>query len=225
MLPPETELISLDLWLTLIKSHPGFKPLRNRLLRDCLAPRMAMDAFDQTVRSEDQKADRRAQATGDDAGFSARVTALANAIGVKMPADADLNQLYQQQGDLFLRYPPQLIDAETVPLLLTLKARGYKLALVSNTGYIHGDVMRRALADMDLAACFDWMVFSNEIGAAKPNPIIFQALMSASSIPAARMTHIGDNPVADVQGARKVGMHAIQITAELRLRDILGNAE
>lgn len=225
MLLPNTELISLDLWLTLIKSHPRFKPLRNRLLRDWLAPCMDMDVFDQAVYSEDRKADQRVQITGSDADFTARVTALVSAIGVKMPANADLNHLYQQQGELFLRYLPQFIDAETLPLLRTFKKNGYKLALVSNTGYVHGDIIRQALANMDLATCFDWMIFSNELGLAKPNPGIFQALISASGIPAARITHIGDNPIADVQGARNVGMHAIQVTAELRLRDILGNAE
>jgi putative hydrolase of the HAD superfamily len=222
MLPPDTDLISLDLWLTLIKSHPRFKPLRNRLLRDWMVPHMDLESFDQIVRSEDRKADQRAQSTGNDADFTARVTALANAIGINVPADADLKHLYQQQGELFLRYPPQFIDAETLPLLRTLKARGYKLALVSNTGYVHGDIMRQTLVNMGLAACFDWMIFSNEMGYAKPNPRIFQALMVVSGIPATRIAHIGDDPVSDVQGARSMGMHAIQVTAALQLRDIIG---
>lgn len=214
------ELISFDLWLTLIRSHSRFKPLRNRLLRDWMAPDMDMEAFEQIVRREDREADRRAQATGDDAGFTARVIALAGAIGVEAPADADLNHLYQQQSALFRRYPPQLIDAETLFLLQTLKARGCKLALVSNTGYVQGDVMRQTLADMGLAACFDWMIFSNEIGYAKPDPRIFQALISTSNVPAARIMHIGDDLVSDVQGARSMGMSAFHITTELRLRDI-----
>jgi putative hydrolase of the HAD superfamily len=215
-----TQLISFDLWLTLVKSHPRFKPLRNRLLRDWMAPRMDMETFGQFVRREDREADRRAQATGENVGFTARVAALAGAVGVEVPATADLNHLYRQQSKLFWRYPPQLIDAETLFLLQTLRARGCKLALVSNTGYVHGDVMRRALAGMGLAACFDWMIFSNEIGYAKPDPRIFQALISAADVPAARITHIGDDPVSDVQGARGMGMSAFQVTAGLRLRDI-----
>jgi putative hydrolase of the HAD superfamily len=223
MLPPDIKWISLDLWLTLIKSHPGFKSLRNRLLHDQMAPHMDLNAFDQAVRNEDRKSDQYTQATGNDADFTARITALANAIDVEAPAHVDLNRLYQQQAALFLRYPPQLIDAETLPLLRTLKAHGYKLALVSNTGYVHGDIMRQMLANMGLSVCFDVMIFSNEIGCAKPNPCIFQALMVASGVPATQIAHIGDDPVSDVQGARNMGMYAVQVTAELRLRDILGN--
>ena len=43
-------------------------------------------------------------------------------------------------------------------------------------------------------------------GAAKPDPRIFQRLTELAQLPAEAMLHVGDDPIADVEGARLVGM-------------------
>jgi putative hydrolase of the HAD superfamily len=46
-------------------------------------------------------------------------------------------------------------------------------------------------------------------GAAKPDARIFAALVEMTGVSAAQIMHVGDDPLADVDGARQAGMQAV----------------
>jgi putative hydrolase of the HAD superfamily len=86
------------------------------------------------------------------------------------------------------------------PALERLRA-GYRLFAVSNGN-----------ADLDrcgIGALFDGHVTAIAAGAAKPDARIFAALIAMAGVSAAEITHIGDDPLADVVGARQAGMQAV----------------
>ena len=56
---------------------------------------------------------------------------------------------------------------------------------------------------VDRAAC---IVISEEVGARKPDPAIFQAAATRIGIAPARILVVGDHPEADVAGAARAGM-------------------
>ncbi len=96
---------------------------------------------------------------------------------------------------------------DVLPALRLLRAIGLRLAVVSN----FDGRLRRLLRDLSLSAYFHAVVISSECGAAKPDPRIFEAALTAlGSAPAATL-HIGDSEELDARGARRAGLRAIRI--------------
>jgi len=80
-----------------------------------------------------------------------------------------------------------------------------RLCLVTNGLSV---VQRGRLARSGLAGFFSAVVISEEIGVAKPDPRFFHAAAAALGRSAADLLCVGDNPVADVAGARAAGIEA-----------------
>ena len=74
-------------------------------------------------------------------------------------------------------------------------------------------------ADLGLcgvAAYFTGHLSARAVGAAKPDPRIFTALAARAGVEPAEILHVGDDPLADVEGARRAGMQAIWINRDAR---------
>jgi len=85
--------------------------------------------------------------------------------------------------------------------LLKLRKRGYKLGLISNTHWRLLENVRDQFEKYFLA-----ITLSYEHGYAKPHPSIFVATLKKLGVSASRCLYVGDDPIADVQGAKAVGM-------------------
>ena len=85
--------------------------------------------------------------------------------------------------------------------LVTLRKRGYKLGLISNTHWRVSQKLRKEFEDF-----FDVGTLSYEHGYAKPHPAIFVATLNKLGINANQCLHVGDDPIADIQGAKSIGM-------------------
>lgn len=55
---------------------------------------------------------------------------------------------------------------------------------------------------------FDAVVVSAEVGAEKPNPVIFEAALQALGMRPGEVVHVGDDRRNDVWGARDAGIPA-----------------
>lgn len=58
---------------------------------------------------------------------------------------------------------------------------------------------------------FDFVITAAHAGSAKPSPGIFHQALQAAGVMASECLHVGDNPYADVQGARAQGMHTVWV--------------
>jgi putative hydrolase of the HAD superfamily len=67
------------------------------------------------------------------------------------------------------------------------------------------------LGKFGLIDYFDAMVFSSDLGIAKPSPMIFSEALKTLSVAPEAAVYVGDNLVADIAGAQQVGMKAIWI--------------
>lgn len=95
-----------------------------------------------------------------------------------------------------------------VPVALAaLRARGHRLAVVSNWDVSLHDVLERT----DLRRHVDAVVVSATAGVAKPDPAIFAQALSALGAGAAGAIHVGDDPEADVAGARAAGIEPVLV--------------
>jgi len=93
------------------------------------------------------------------------------------------------------------------PSLLRLRSR-YRLFALSN-------------GNADLERCGIGELFSGHMtaiaaGAAKPDPRIFARLAELAGVEHAQVLHIGDDPLADVAGARQAGMQAVWLNRDGR---------
>lgn len=104
-------------------------------------------------------------------------------------------------------FPPDPMPG-AIDALRELRARGLRLGIVSNTGRTPGIVLRRILERHDMLRYFDEVAisYSDEVGFRKPHARIFARSLRALGVEPAQALHIGDNPDADVLGARKAGM-------------------
>ena len=67
-----------------------------------------------------------------------------------------------------------------------------------------------------IAAFFAGHVHAQAVGAAKPDPRMFAALAARAGVAPADILHVGDDPFADVDGARRAGVQAVWINRDGR---------
>lgn len=97
---------------------------------------------------------------------------------------------------------------DAVPALTALTEAGWEHVVVSN----HVPELADLVAGLGLAHHFRAIITSGRIGYEKPRPEIFRAALAAADQGPAVM--VGDNPIADVQGARDVGLAGFLVRRE-----------
>jgi len=103
-------------------------------------------------------------------------------------------------------YKPQSVVPEDARrLLITLKAEGFKLAVVSNRQKSYQEEME----ELGLADFFAFAMAGGEIKALKPEPEIFYEACRRLDVSPAEAVYIGDNYFADVVGARRAGIEPV----------------
>ena len=86
----------------------------------------------------------------------------------------------------------------------------YRLALLSN--YPCGQSIRDSLDKIGLTPMFETVVVSGDVGYVKPHPRPFEVLLNTMAVSSSECVLIGDNWLADIQGAKQMGMQAILTT-------------
>lgn len=100
--------------------------------------------------------------------------------------------------------------------LVRLRDKGYRLGLISNTHWRWLPASR-----IEMEGYFDVITLSYEHGLAKPCSSIFRVTLDKLRVGADRCLHVGDDPLADVHGARNAGMK----TAFVRRGDKTADAD
>jgi HAD superfamily hydrolase (TIGR01509 family) len=95
-------------------------------------------------------------------------------------------------------------------LLDSLRGRGIKTGLVANSWPDPARLLRADVAAFGLAAQFDVIVFSEEVGFRKPQPEIFLHALTQLGVDPENAMFVGDGLDTDVQGAAQVGMATVQ---------------
>jgi len=96
---------------------------------------------------------------------------------------------------------------DSAPALRALRAAGLALVVVSNW-----DVsLHERLAETGLAELVDGAVTSAEVGAAKPDPVIFAPALVLAGVGAGEAWHVGDSVAADVEGALAAGIRPVLV--------------
>ncbi|NOK60983.1 MAG: FMN phosphatase YigB, HAD superfamily [Chloroflexi bacterium AL-W] len=99
------------------------------------------------------------------------------------------------------------LDQDAIPLLEWLRPT-YKLGLVTNGP---SWTQRAKIEQFQLAAYMDVLTVSEEVGIAKPDPIIFHMTLEQLDIQPGAALFVGDSPEHDLCGANAAGIQSIWI--------------
>lgn len=106
-------------------------------------------------------------------------------------------------------YPHCRLIPGTTEVLGELAER-YPLGLLSN--FTHPPAVDRILDLLELPRFFRTVLVSGSLGYRKPHPSVFQRLVVELGVPADEILFVGDDPVADVEGARQAGLQPVLTT-------------
>ena len=138
-------------------------------------------------------------------------------------AVAELTSRHPDQASMIIAYHqrwPEMLGSdipETVELLKELKEQGLRLYALTNWSHETFPVARSRFAFLD---CFEGIVVSGEERLIKPDPAIFQRLLTRYDIAPQRAVYIDDSP-RNVSAAARVGFHALRFADARQLRQDL----
>ncbi|HZS03023.1 MAG TPA: HAD family hydrolase [Chloroflexota bacterium] len=204
------QAITLDLWGTILQPRDAEAKIERRLalLLEALAEaRCPVDAA--TLREAYQAAEAILEANIGtqcrDIGPLGCWRVLAERLGLP-PTLVPTARLVAAYEDLTLEFLPGLMPGAGAAIQRL--AGAYRLALICNTMYTRGQVLREVLRRHGLADCFQAFIFSDEVGCVKPEPRIFRQALAQLGVEAAVALHVGEVEALDAQGARAAGMRA-----------------
>jgi len=109
----------------------------------------------------------------------------------------ELVNIYGEQRRKTLELFPEALHA-----LSSLRTK-YSLSLLTNGP---SDVQRKEIEDLQIAEYFDYIIIAGEVGYAKPDPKIFNLLISKYAIPPPQILYVGNSQEEDILGAHEAGL-------------------
>ena len=124
----------------------------------------------------------------------------------------DVDEAFRQRTAFYV-FP------DVIPALDVMQAAGLRLGVVSNWGWSAPELLQT----LELARHFEIMSISARVGYQKPHPAIFEHALELLDVKPDQAIHVGDDPDADVIGARRVGIEPVLIDRRGRSHPPLGS--
>lgn len=210
----KNNIICIDLWNTIYDSYNGFErnKYRQRVLIDELDKTGTMilsDEFDRAMKAtwdffeKSWKEKHITPSARECVEFFWKYTG--SSINEK-----SIEVVTNAFEDSVLVHKPKLIpDVEDV---LKELSKNFKLAIISDTGFSPGSILKQLMLEDGIDKYFSAFSFSNETGYSKPNETAFMFAIKQLNGDVKQSTHIGDIEHTDVLGAKQLGMNAIRFT-------------
>lgn len=129
---------------------------------------------------------------------------------LKIDRTPGFDAVVRQIEDMEVEIPPDF--APGIHRVLPELAGQYKLGIISDTVHTPGRGLRQILQGEGLLHYFSYLVFSDEAGASKPAPAVFEQAAAGLGVPLGQIVHVGDRESNDIAGPLALGMPAILYT-------------
>jgi putative hydrolase of the HAD superfamily len=211
--------ISFDLWGTLIKSNPDYKPQRNYLIRKFFGSLIS----DEQIKSGKGLLDKIMEVSGTQLSYAHQMLII---ISGSYGRDIFYSHEFHKQQlirfelenmQLVRECPPLLMDGAQ-EVLEGLLERDISTSVLSNTSFIPGVALHTALRQMKVSDYFLFEMFSDIELLAKPSPALYKRMVSRTYQQRHDVLHVGDNEHAD-SGAGIVS--SIILNKEITLQNLL----
>lgn len=206
--------LSFDLWLTLIRSNPEFKQKRNLLFKNFFEINAPIEKVTEIVRYYDVLCNNINEKTGLNLSTYEIYYLILGALEVDLTSNGveRLSEFYNETEVLFFNYKPELIFPNIKLQFEEIVAQGKSINILSNTGFIKGKSLKKLLSYYELTDSISFQIYSDEVGFSKPNNEIFQLVFdqvnNSKKVMKSEILHIGDNSIADYNGAVNFGFEA-----------------
>lgn len=213
---------SFDLWLTLIRSNPAFKQQRALYFHQKYNYlQKSVQEVETIFRQVDLMCNSMNEKTGKNIDADEMYLMVISMINNYEPSfrQVDLAELEKDMEAMIFNYLPVLYSSLTIIHLERLIGPCYAtLSLLSNTGFIRGAILRKIMVALDLDRLLSFQLYSDEERMSKPNPKFFQLMLDKIdrrnlNFGLDEIVHVGDNPIADVQGAEALGITAVLVNS------------
>lgn len=182
--------ISLDVWNTLITPNPAFAVRRKDLLAEAFG--IDADIVSAAYTKTKQSVDTAAECSGLVYTNVQVYTKLFDLLQVDVNT-FDRFDLIHSVNSLFLKYPPMVSSA--IKTAVQQASSVVRVGIASNSNFISGAVMHPWL-QQEFGMVFDFGVYSDVVGCAKPNPDFFNLVARRAAV-SDGVLHVGDNVVCD----------------------------
>ncbi|MEH6348419.1 MAG: HAD family hydrolase [Bermanella sp.] len=123
---------------------------------------------------------------------------------IGLPVQKDIGIL---EAELMRDIDSATLFEDSPPTLIKLKKKGIKIGLISNLASPY----RRPVKDLELEKYFDVIVFSCELGVAKPDPEIYKFALTKLGSAADETLMVGDSFKADIEGPANAGITGLHL--------------
>ncbi|WP_404784549.1 HAD-IA family hydrolase [Altericista sp. CCNU0014] len=117
----------------------------------------------------------------------------------------DFDAFFQPLFTYFETAAPWILYPETLKSLERVKALGIETAIISN----FDSRLYAVLQALELDSWFQSITLSTQIGAAKPDPAIFEAALEKHRVLPTQAWHVGDSWTEDYAGATAAGLRGV----------------
>ncbi len=204
--------VLFDLGNTLVSYYTAadFAPILGKCLRGCISE-LALE-----TRVDENELLQRALALNTEHADYA-VWPLAERLNVLFSDSVSDPTFQERLTDAFLEpiFATALLDPDALSILASLRARGIRTAIVSNTPWgSPAHAWRVELARHGLLAAVDAAVFCTDVGYRKPHPAPIERALNLLGVRAAEAVFVGDDPRWDVAGAQRAGVRPILLAPQ-----------
>ena len=210
--------VTFDLWQTLIFDYPEPDRVRAQTrcsgLRDVLSSVGISLSVDALLEAHEESAPHFQAVWQRNSDISTidqirLIVQIASGNGIDLPRDSRVIKMLERAYiEPLFAHPPSL-NSDALVTLEGMRDRVRKIGLISNTGRSPGVALRQLLQKLGILKFFDATIFSDEAGCRKPDKRIFDLAARKLAAELGDTIHIGDNPEADVWGAKQAGMRAV----------------
>lgn len=211
------KLITIDFWNTLFDSSNGIN--RNAVRQHIFAGEISKAGVD-VSKDEFQNAVQQSWKFFNDIWMNQQRTPetyetidyLWNYL--KLPPNPESVKIVAKSfAESIIDYPPKLMD-NALDAISLLKSDGYKIGLISDTGFTPGSILKKVMENAGVFGFFDAFSFSDETGVSKPNAKAYSTLLDYFNIAPREALHIGDIEKTDIVGAKSIGMKAVRFSGD-----------
>lgn len=123
---------------------------------------------------------------------------------IGLPVQKDIATL---EAELMRDIDSVILFEDSLPTLVKLKQKRIKIGLISNLAGPY----RRPVKNLGLEEYFDVIVFSCDVGVAKPDPAIYKLALKELVSDACETLMVGDSFKADIEGPASVGITGLHL--------------
>lgn len=211
-LPAQPAAVLLDVGDTLVRPDPSWRDVYARVFVEHGIEATAED-FSAAFRAAWKEWEHEGPFEASEEASFQRLMALDRIVFARLGYPDLPETFFREVDEAFRHRSAFFVFPDVIPALDAMQGAGLRLAVVSNWGWAAPELLQT----LELARHFEVLSISARVGYQKPHPAIFEHALDLLGVEATAVVHVGDDPTADVDGARRSGIAPVLIDRHGRL--------